>query len=147
MKLVVFILLLALTHCATTEKKEEPPAQPTVDREGIRQTINSHARYIRECYGKSLVEKGNEQIKGKMVVYFAIDPNGKAHSPKVINEKSTLTNALLSQCLMDGLVSWEFPAPTNGTEVTVHYPFVFSDKPPANMQQRMDKFEKMKRNE
>lgn len=146
MKFIVLILFFVLTQCTTGEKTPEQTAESKVDREGIRQTVLAHKKYIGNCYGRTLVEKGNEDLKGTIMIHFAINPEGKALAPKVVPDRSTINNNQLGQCIMDGIVSWDFPAPTDGKEYTVNYPFVFRDDTPSNMQNKMDRFEKIKKN-
>lgn len=145
MKFIFPILVLFLISCSST-----PPPTPekkvtqSVDRQAIRKTMFTHRRYIQNCYGKALVKKGSEHLKGILVIGFKIGPDGKAHSTKVLDQRSNLKNEQLSHCIIAGLKTWDFPVHPEGIEVSVNYPFVFRDSPPKNMQQKLDQFQKIK---
>lgn len=78
------------------------------------------------------------------MVQFQVGPDGRAVQPQVIEEKTTLHNENLNQCLFAGITSWDFPVSPDGGKMDIRFPFVFSDAPPAGMQNKMDKFEKLR---
>ena len=129
------------------EEKENDPSLRSgrqVDKKGISQTIRSHHKYIRQCYGQILTKKGNEKSKGQVMLHFKIGPDGKAFETNTIPEKSSLKNDSLNQCLFAGLQSWDFPVHPDGEEVEVKYPLRFDDRPPADMQKKLNQFEKLR---
>ncbi len=143
----ILFLFLLLTQCATPppEKPVEPAVEkPSVDRNKIKAAIGSHVKYLSYCYRKALTSEGGAQLKGKVVVNFVVGPDGKATQPKVLEDQSTLKNETLNQCLFAGLTSWDFPVHPEGEKLDILYPFVFSDKPPAGMQKKMDQFENLR---
>ncbi len=144
---LLLLAFLILTHCSHTEKVESPKTETLepVERKKIIKTIQSHRRYLSNCYGQALMGQGSAKLKGTVMVEFSIGPDGKAFSPKVVEEKSTLQNSTLNQCLFAGITSWDFPVHPKGMDLAIRYPFKFRDKPPAGMQKKMDQFEKMRR--
>ncbi|MEM7646906.1 MAG: AgmX/PglI C-terminal domain-containing protein [Pseudomonadota bacterium] len=136
--------LFLLTFCTSTPEEMDQEATEQVDRKGIRKTMLAHRKYIGNCYGKTLVIPGNEDLKGTMTVQFNIGPDGRAREAKVVPERSSLQNPDLSRCLIKGLSSWDFPSHPQGIEVSVFYPFIFRANPPPNMQKKLDLYEKLK---
>jgi len=140
------LFFLATTQCTTPEKtsaKKESTAVK-VDRTEIKKTIHSHRKYLSHCYGKILTRKGKEKLKGRVFVNFKIGPDGKAFEPKMVKERSTIQDPQLNKCLFAGLTSWDFPVHAEGEIIEVKYPFRFHGGPPADMQKKMDKFEKLR---
>ena len=148
MAFLLSALLLVLASCSSTEKTTtKEPVVEKIDRKAIRQTMLTHRRYIGDCYGRALMAKGNEHLKGTIMIGFDIGPDGKAHSAKVLKERSNIDNAQLSKCIIAGLETWDFPVHPKGIDVSVNYPFVFREAPPKNMQNKLDQFQKIKRHQ
>ena len=61
----LIIILLALAACSSGSK---PSETLNIDREGIRNTVLSNRKGVRNCYGKELVKSENEKLSGKMNV-------------------------------------------------------------------------------
>lgn len=146
MRWLLFALLL-LTQCHTT-----PPPQKTSDgknekalRLKVANTIHSHRRYLSQCYGSTLMQRGKAETKGNVFVSFKIGPDGHAFSPVVVPEKSSLQNEKLNQCLFAGLASWDFPVDPARENMEVNFSFQFHDTPPAGMQNKLDKFQNLRR--
>lgn len=145
------LMIIGLAHCSSTPEpqsaKEAPAALVSkVDRKAIIQTIAGHKKYLSHCYGQTLTKKGNARLKGVVMVSFEIGPDGKARQPQVVPEKTSLINPSLNECLFAGLTSWDFPVHPKGEPVVVRYPFRFRDNPPGNMQNKLDQFEKLRKN-
>jgi len=144
-KFLTPLFLFVLSACVSTQQEADAVATKKVDRGGIRKSITAHNRYIRDCYGKTLLTRGNEQLKGKVMMNFEIGPDGRAHNPQVDPNKSTIHDKNLNQCLIKGLKSWDFPVHPDGKNITVNYPIRFNARPPKNMQKKMDHFENLRR--
>ena len=144
------IFILGLINCTSGQKvepeKPEPPAASKVDRKAIIKTITSHKKYMSHCYGQTLTKKGNATLKGVVYISFEVGPDGAAKNPKMIEEKSTLKSEELNNCLFAGITSWDFPVHSEGEPLEIQYPFRFKDTPPANMQKKLNQFEKLRRN-
>lgn len=148
----LIILFLLLSQCTTAEKKTSTTssAQPAQSRQKfdqtkIRQAVASHKKYLSNCYGQALMEKKSAKLAGAVLIRFTIGPDGRATSPAVVPEKSSIDNKTLNQCLFAGITSWDFPVHPDGLDLDTQYLFQFSDKPPARMQKTLDKFEKFRR--
>ena len=139
--LLFSLLLLFISNCTMTSK---PADTSNVDRKGIKESIYSHRKEIRECYGSALAKKGNENLFGKVFVNFDINSEGKAQNAFVMKDKSTLNNPDLNKCLIANFENWSYPIPTDGQIVNVQYPLAFKDTPAKNMQKKMDQFKKIK---
>ena len=148
MPLFLLISVYLLVGCASPQKEvEETPVESKIDRQAIRQTIQSHKRYISHCYGQVLTEKGQEHIKGTLMVGFNIGQDGKAQSTQIRRERSTIKSPKLEKCIISGLTTWDFPVHPKGTDVSVNYPFVFRAQTPPNMQKKLDQFQKLKKSQ
>ena len=147
MKKILIGLTLLLASCSTPEKKVDAPeaAKPKIDRQGIRESFKKHNRYIRSCYQKTLTANPDKKMTGKVTLSFDIDPSGKAQNASVVDKKTSLKDAFLNQCLIEGVSSWDWPVEPNGLTVNVIYPLLFNDKPPADMQNKLDKFQKLRK--
>lgn len=139
--LIFSVLLLLVSNCTMSSK---PADGSNVDRKGIKESIYKHRKEIRECYGKALATKGNENMFGKVYINFDINSQGKAQKAFVMKEKSTLYNADLNKCLTENFEQWSYPIPVDGQVVNVQYPLSFKDTPAQNMQKKMDQFKKIK---
>lgn len=148
--LKILLLLTATFYigCTSSQKTtaaQEPKPTVTMDAKAVQQTISTHHRYLKHCYGQLIAKPGKTDLNGKVVVQFKIGPDGKALEPKMVEELSTLKEMSLNQCLFEGLTTWDFPVHPEGEVVTINYPFAFQSRPPANMQQKLDRFEQIRK--
>lgn len=127
MKLSLAILLSALlmTACASEPIVEEQDHQvpETIDREGVRQTIRSGLREIRNCY--EVLAKTQPKAEGKVIVNLAINSEGKAVKVETDKNKSTMTDPNFLNCMTTRIASWKFPPAKPKTVVDIIYPFYF----------------------
>jgi len=145
---LLFILSLTyLVSCGTSpeNRTDNPEVLKEVDRKGISQTMFRHRKHMSHCYGEALTKKGQEKLKGKIMVQFNIGQDGRAREIQALNKESTIQDKDLNNCIVKGLESWEFPVHPKGEVITVKYPIVFSDAPPSSLQNTLDKFEKLKK--
>jgi TonB family protein len=123
--LVLFLGLLALDAHAG-------PATPApLSHEEIKSTVDSHIGEVKACIGK------HGSATGKLVVEFAISPDGKANDPK---PKEHSSNDALDKCIAHAFGGWTFPKPRGGALMGVVYPFIFAaaKAPPAPVQGTLD---------
>jgi pSer/pThr/pTyr-binding forkhead associated (FHA) protein/outer membrane biosynthesis protein TonB len=92
----------------------------------IHAVVSRHRSEIRACYDAAL--QRNPGLKGKVVIYFNISPEGIVQSAGV--KESTLADSGLHGCIVARVKSWQFPKPEAPvvTEVSA-YPFFMN---PAN---------------
>lgn len=101
MKKLIFCLII-LTSCVTFERAS-----------------NNH---IKSCYENAL--RRNRNLAGKLTVTFVVGPDGRVKSSFI--KKSTITDSIMEECILNVVNRWEFPKPKGGKEVTVNYPFSFN---------------------
>lgn len=147
--LLLILSLLCFVACGTSpeNRTDEPEVLKEVDRKGISQTMFRHRKHVSNCYGQALTKKGQEKLKGKIMMQFNIGQDGRARAVQALDKESTIQNSDLKDCIVKGLESWEFPIHPRGEVITVKYPLVFSDAPPSSMQNTLDRFEKLKKTE
>jgi pSer/pThr/pTyr-binding forkhead associated (FHA) protein/outer membrane biosynthesis protein TonB len=92
----------------------------------IHGVVSRHRSEIRACYDAAL--QRSPGLKGKVVVFFNISPEGVVQSAGV--KESTLNDSGLHGCIVARVKSWQFPRPEAPvmTEVSA-YPFFMN---PAN---------------
>lgn len=138
-----FLITLLLAGCANAPNSQTQTE--TIDHKGIQKVILSNKSYIRECYGKTLAKPGNELLRGRVVLSFVIKPNGQTDQIKAVSKPDHLNNKHLTECLIVGLKTWTFPTHPLGKDVSVNFPFVFKGDPPSNMQEKLNRFESLKK--
>lgn len=124
---VVALITLGSLIC----KAEGAGKAVSVDREAVRREVKTHLAEVKTCYDDA-IKKDSKLGEGKIVIQFEVDETGKITSAKANEQKSTLKNSDVEQCLVKKFKSWTFPASPKGTIVAVSYPFVFKrDQQPA----------------
>ena len=87
--------------------------------EDIRRSVHQQMPRVRACYERVL--KGEENLRGRLVMAFSIEPDGSVSSAKVANDE--LGSDKVARCVTHAVGAFRFPA---GTEaVAVEYPMVF----------------------
>lgn len=95
----------------------------TIDREAIRRAVLANIRAIKSCYEREL--NRNPDLFGKLVMEWVIGEQGRTMSARV--KTSELGNARVGECVRGIIRSIKFPEPPTNEEVTVAYPFFFSN--------------------
>jgi hypothetical protein len=93
----------------------------SVDRELIRRVIQEHAAQIRYCYEQQLAL--NPKLQGKVSITWVIQGDGSATSAKV-DGATTLQDDKVHRCMMDRIMSWQFPKPKGGGVAVITYPWI-----------------------
>jgi len=79
---------------------------------------------VRACYERAL--KKHPGLKGKMVIHFVLDPEGKVKSATLNRERSKITEKEVVNCAIDVIKEIKFPASDKGMETEVNYPYDFN---------------------
>jgi TonB family protein len=90
-------------------------------REALAEVINLHLQAVRGCYERALLKA--PALTGKLVVEWTVTASGRVTGAKV--KSKTLDSAQVESCVLQQIVSWQFPKPEGGP-VQVTYPFVFT---------------------
>ena len=102
------------------------------DKDYVRTCVRELIPLITECYEEGLLR--DPKIEGSVVVNFIIEGEpgvGGLVSESVIDEeKSTLTDREVRECIQETMYALEIDPPANGGKVEVHYPFAFSQAAP-----------------
>lgn len=93
-----------------------------VSPELIKKAIASSKRQLGFCYEKELTK--DPKLATKISVRFSIGKAGKVTAAEVTS--ATPSAPGLEACVIAAVKKMRFPAPADGGEVTVNYPFVFS---------------------
>lgn len=103
------------------------PAAPTLTREYIRAQIATLLPMIKECYENAL--SGKPKFDGTMRVDFTITAapgiGGLVTASTIDAAASTITDAAMKECVQETMYAAQFPAPDDGGELRVSYPFEF----------------------
>ncbi|MCP4602571.1 MAG: FecR domain-containing protein [Proteobacteria bacterium] len=111
-------------------------ANEDLSKEIISDAVDEIIPEIENCYEKVL--ENDETLEGRIVVNFKIigepDVGGVIEDAKIVKEDSEgslangslANNEDLSHCLLDSMDLIELPAPENGGQAIVTYPFMFT---------------------
>lgn len=91
-----------------------------IDERGVRMALKRRERGIQQCYERAL--KGNAKLKGKVVLEWTINEQGRVVQVKVI--QNTLGDPKVAECISDIISRIRFPEATKGI-VPVRKTFVF----------------------
>ncbi len=87
----------------------------------VGEVIHRHLSEVRYCYESAMLR--TPDIEGKLMVAFTIGGNGSVKTASA--KSSTLPDPRLDDCIIRRLMSWKFPNPRGGVDVSVTYPFIF----------------------
>ncbi len=106
----------------TVPREGGPQVYGALDREVIRQTVESHEWQVQSCYEQGLMVDG-PHLRGSLTAKFTIGPDGWVTSSMI--EQSTLGSYTVESCIESSVWGWTFPPPAGGGMVVVKYPFTF----------------------
>jgi hypothetical protein len=92
--------------------------------EVIAGVVKAHRKDARACYEKA--QKQITGLKGDIVVHFVLTPSGKVKTAELNEERSTIKEPSVVNCVIDVIRAIEFPKSSRGMETTVNYPFNFT---------------------
>jgi hypothetical protein len=94
----------------------------SLEREQIRLVFIKNQKAFMDCYATALKRKS--QLEGKILFDFDVNPDGRVSRARVNEEKSTLKDTEMNQCILASLRTWDFPK--SESQVTaVEYPLAF----------------------
>lgn len=101
----------------------QSPVSGKQRRDLILRTISENYSDLKSCYREGL--RKNSQMKGKVVMGWAMDPQGRVLAAEV--QTSQLKNKQVEKCMVDRLSGWRFPrqAKAQGTKDRMTYTFQF----------------------
>ena len=102
-------------------KKEE-----TRTTEVIAKIIKDNRQPVRDCYDKA--QKELPSLKGDLVIFFVLDPEGKIKKIELNQQASTLKAPAVVDCAIKVIKGLNFPPSSRGMETTVNYPYNFNPK-------------------
>lgn len=101
-----------------------------LDAEYIREQMMALVPLVRECYENALREQ--PQLAGTLVVSFTIvaepEIGGLVTDSRIDSAASTIHDAAMRECVQETMYGAQFPAPRNGGELQVSYPFDFKSE-------------------
>jgi TonB family protein len=91
------------------------------DRKAVLAFIHAHGEEARACYdGIAAAQPG---AQGRVMVRFGISPSGAVQTSCVVS--SDLQAPSVDACLLERVLTWQFPAVRGGGWVVINYPFIF----------------------
>lgn len=116
----------AQVQSATSRSPATPP--PVLDEEYIRGQMQALIPLIKECYENAL--RDQPKLGGRLVVNFTIvaepDIGGLVADSTIDGKTSTIDDAAMRECVQETMYGAQFPAPQDGGELHVTYPFIFT---------------------
>ncbi|MBR4986574.1 MAG: AgmX/PglI C-terminal domain-containing protein [Proteobacteria bacterium] len=104
-------------------------AEARMDKAIVQSVVSAHTGDIKLCYEDAL--KTTPDLKGKMMVKWVVGSDGAVKSSEIAKSESTIENEQFGNCLLTKVNQWTFPAPKDGGEVAIDYPFEFNTDKPA----------------
>ncbi len=121
--LIVATFLVLASSAMAEDKKEAIGIPGGLDKSVIYERIKEKIPEIRNCYDAE-VKKSKVPFSGSLGVKFSIGSDGKVTSASA--EKNALNNVGTETCVLGVVKGIEFPAPADGGNVEVLYPFAFN---------------------
>ena len=119
--LLAVVFFAGCAHSPSNATKTEEA--PKIDKDSIRAVIQKNLKPIKACYVKEL--NLHPGLSGKLVLEWDIGDAGKVVKARV--KSSELKDAEVGNCVVARLQTWTFPEPPKNNEITVSFPFFFSE--------------------
>ena len=118
---VLAAVALVLASCA-----HHAPSvyQLEADREGIKKAIQPHLKELRPCYEMAI--DAYPGAEGKVMAEFGVGDDGFMKNLKFSEFDKTLEGGRI--CFTETMKKWKLPKPGADEDVTVKYPFFFSER-------------------
>lgn len=111
--------------CGGADPAPATPAMPAavngLEPTQVQKVVRGDFDRFRKCYEAGLGR--NRNLQGRVAVKFVVDLEGHVSSAE--DFESTMPDAEVVRCVMDGYRSLQFPKPT-GKPVTIVYPIIFN---------------------
>jgi hypothetical protein len=91
-----------------------------ISRYAINATIAKYLNQVRRCYETQL--KTKPTIQGLVQMSFEIGASGMLNFANV--SRTSLKDKPTEQCIVNKMMTWQFPKPKGGVKVPVKYPFM-----------------------
>lgn len=112
---------------AAASGKSPTAEAPALTKEYIRAQIGTLLPMIKECYENAM--RSQPPFDGTLVVQFTIAAapgiGGLVTESSIDAAASTITDAPMKECVKETMYAAQFPAPDDGGEMRVTYPFAF----------------------
>jgi hypothetical protein len=116
----VLFFILFLVGCSIA------PVEPAhVDKEAFRNVVEQNIRSVRACYEAEL--KAAPKLAGKMVFDWQISADGRVTKASLNDNRSTLHNSKMADCIVGLIKSWKFPAVPKDNVLDITFPFTFDN--------------------
>ncbi len=112
--LIVFIFCLLSSSFAS--------ASEGLENIEINRVVKVNLKYVRHCFEKLL--QVDSKAHGKLKVNFTIAPTGLVSKVSVVED--TVGDTAFAECVSEKIMRWKFPAPRDGKDFIVIYPFKFN---------------------
>ena len=134
-RLLITCALFQIFNLACSSNSK--PDDPRMPREEVRRAIRTILPEIKKCYEDVLIT--DITAKGKLVIKFEIQDDGKIRSSTTMIEKTKWQSAdgkgtestslkTVGDCVNQTVAVTTFPAAPSGTVAVVEYPFVFDKR-------------------
>lgn len=97
-----------------------------LSREEIIEIIEGNSEDIDSCILSA--ERNDPGAKGKILINFEVEPDGKISDASHLSEKSTYKNETVAQCLISKIKSWRFPVLHNEDALEIKFPFTLGSE-------------------
>ena len=104
--------------------KVAKPKGKSRDLTEIANLVKARRDPVRACYERAL--KKHPGLKGKMVIHFELDPEGKVTKAELNQERSKVTVKEVVDCAIKVIKEIQFPASDKGMVTEVNYPYDFN---------------------
>ncbi len=107
---------------ADSASAQQGPAE-TRTTEVIQRVVLNNRQSARNCY--DLERSKVPELAGTLTIFFVIDPQGNVKHAELNQERSTLGQDALVQCVIRAIQRLKFPPSSRGFESEINYPFDF----------------------
>lgn len=120
--LMATVLLLSFAaNEALAKKKKGKTKKGSLSKKQITKVIKANASVIKGCYEDGKTRK--EGLEGMVAPRWKVYPDGHVASCEIA--QTTLEEPETEQCIVDEILTWQFPKPKGGGVVVVTFPFHF----------------------
>lgn len=118
-------LLQSITRAQRSTRPGTAPPRD-LDRAYIAEQMKELLPLVKECFEAGLERQPG--LAGKILLRFTIvgqeGIGGLVSDSQVVDDKSTLKDAAVRECIQESMYAAQFPAPAGGGQTVVEYPFV-----------------------